>query len=240
MWTNIINYLCITMLLIPLVCAGDTTVVIGQPTTATVPPIARVQFKSEFQSGFSSDTLAFPSNVTAGNSLILGINIDQSANTVSSVTDTQSNTWSLISALTNGVNRTVYLYWVQNANAGATTITVTYSGASSATLSAGEFSGISAVDTTIAGANGSTNPINPGNITPTVNNTMVVGCGGTSANAGPFTPGTGLAQVDGTSPPARLCLAYEVLSGGAGVAQNTDCTMTTVRNWSGIAATFAP
>ena len=203
------------------------------------PAIAFVQTASDLRSGFITCPIAFASDVTAGSAIILGFSWTGST-TVSSVADNRSNTYNLVVSRSVTTSRHIAVYAAYGVAAGSTTVTVTSSAAASnAVCTIGEFTGVTAVDTTIAGADGSTstNPANAGNITPTVNNTLVIAAYGFDAATGGVTAGSGLTLL----PPDtnRQCVQYEILSGGAGVAQNTECTMSaTLRNWTGVAATF--
>lgn len=96
--------------------------------TVTEPPspLTIIQSKTG-NSGTSyvnSSTITFDDDVTAGSDLFLTIaTTAAAANDVTTVTDNRSNTWvKAISA--GGNNRTMDIWYVENANAGATTITV--------------------------------------------------------------------------------------------------------------------
>jgi hypothetical protein len=86
-------------------------------------------------------TVTLASNVVAGDGLFLNITVG-AADTISSITDTQSNTWVLVaSAIFSGARQTL-LYYVQNANAGATTVTVTFGAYPDSSLILVEWSGL--------------------------------------------------------------------------------------------------
>lgn len=87
--------------------------------------IAHVQSTSIGTSGASSRALAFLSNVTAGSAIIVATT---SSHAVTNVTDSQGNTY--IEAVPyNSVGMSIW--YCLNAAAGATTVTVTYSGTTS-------------------------------------------------------------------------------------------------------------
>lgn len=67
---------------------------------------------------------AFTSNVSAGSVLIADIYLSDGAATVSSVTDTNGNTWAAIGSI-QVMNGAGLIYYAKNATAGATTVTVT-------------------------------------------------------------------------------------------------------------------
>lgn len=88
--------------------------------------IALVQTNTGNSGGYNNSyTIAFSSNVTAG-SLLLITMTSGNTDTIASVVDSKSNSWNLIvtSANSSGARQT-WLYAAYNANAGATTITVT-------------------------------------------------------------------------------------------------------------------
>lgn len=106
-----------------------------------------VQSTSAFVSA-STISLAYPSNVTASNTLMAFIFGEIPSGTVTiSVTDGNGNVWSSVQS-TNASDAHLYLYTVRSAAAGATTVTVTFSGPSAQSIWLGlaEVSGLLNVD----------------------------------------------------------------------------------------------
>ena len=76
----------------------------------------------------TSRALAYVSNVTAGNLLIVAIYFESATATISSVVSTLSGALTAIGTLTRSGNNTVaQLFYLKNCTGGADTITVTYS-----------------------------------------------------------------------------------------------------------------
>jgi hypothetical protein len=91
----------------------------------------------------TSPSVALGSNVTGGNFLAACIH---TGSTLTSITDNQGNTWNAANPSTGPTG--MYIYWVQTANAGATTINVTCSSAGTfCGVTVAEFSGMGATAT---------------------------------------------------------------------------------------------
>ncbi len=137
--------------------------------------------------GRSSDTLAFASNVTVGDLLIV-VSACQNA-TPSSIADTQGNSWaSLKTGNSSATNCT--LFWTVATATGANTVTVTYSSSAAVytTLEIGEFSGVPVPASSTANNSGTGTAGSAGPITLTATG-LVIAFG---ANAsGSVTPGSG-------------------------------------------------
>lgn len=105
--------------------------------------IQLVQTKSQNAGSYSNTNVAtLTSNVTAGNLLVLGLTAG-SADTVSSITDNQSNTWTLAASNT-GTDRQTWIYYAKNVNGGSTTVTVTFAASTfpDSCLTIREYSGL--------------------------------------------------------------------------------------------------
>ena len=95
-----------------------------------------VQDKVTTQAGSSSTTAAtFTSNNTVGNILIAAFgSFGGVGAAVSLVADSQGNTWNLVNSLKEpDGNEWIYVYWCSSCKAGANTVTITWSSASTAT-----------------------------------------------------------------------------------------------------------
>lgn len=120
-------------------------------------------------------SLAFTSNVTAGNSVIVGIRCPQSTTiTVTSVTDNLSNTYSLaLGPARGGPNdQNIWQYVADNVSGGACTVTIAFSATPSGThgLELHEVSGLDPAGSfdDSSSASGSGTAPNAGTVTPTV------------------------------------------------------------------------
>jgi len=164
--------------------------------------MALLQTKSGSGGGYvNSFSFSFTSDITSGSLLVLNL-IAGNADTISSITDNRSNTWTLA---VNSSNPTVgerqsWLYYVKNAASGATTVTVTYSGGMfpDSSYIAREYSGMDTaapLDKTSSANDGSsfvqTHSAGTTAATTQADELVVLG-GGSSGSASPtFAAGTG-------------------------------------------------
>jgi len=122
--------------------------------------ISLVQTMAQSSGGYvTSFTLAYTSNITAGSLLVLGLTAGNT-DTLVSVVDNNGNTWNLAVTQIGNVRQS-WLYYAANANAGATTITVTYTSGTypDSSAIAREYSGIKTVsplDVTASASDGAT------------------------------------------------------------------------------------
>jgi hypothetical protein len=108
----------------------------GSPTTDGS---SVIQSNTVFVTGTSA-SVGYPNAVTATDTLVLCLFVDTPVTSPTiSISDTQSNTWSLVTSCNAG-NQHAYLYKVGSANAGVTTVTVT------ATSATGIWYSISEID----------------------------------------------------------------------------------------------
>lgn len=105
---------------------------------------AFVQTKPDLGFSGSSVALAYTTNNTKGNLLIAYIEFFGGGATLTSITDSQGNSWNPVFSLpTNNFGQPVYLYYAYNAKAGANTVTANLSGsATSGGFYIYEYSGI--------------------------------------------------------------------------------------------------
>ncbi len=147
--------------------------------------------------GSGTTTCTFVGSTTSGNLIVVGISIEDSTSTVSSVTDSKGNTYQAatsISAVWN-TNRRIQIYYAYNITGGAShTVTVTISGGSTRVNAVvNEYSGALAsanpLDVTSSGSAG--DDPNTGSATTTTDGSLiysVVAAAGTlTAGAGGFT-----------------------------------------------------
>lgn len=142
--------------------------------------------------------------VTAGSLLLLNITAGN-ADMLSTVTDNKSNTWTLAVNTNNAASgaRQTYLYYVQNAVAGSTTITITYTSGQfpDSSVIFREYSSVltsGALDKTSSNNDGASfNTTHDAGTTAatTQASELVILGGGSAGNASPgFTAGTGYAN----------------------------------------------
>jgi hypothetical protein len=126
--------------------------------------IVRVQEADNGQNGVTSLAATFGSAATTGNCVLVGVGSSAPSNFATSVTDTVSNTYTLVSG-THSTNSANYIaeFWVaKNITGGFTQVTVNYnSGGGTQVLFIIEYSGVS--PTAPTGVTGTTNNQGPGN-----------------------------------------------------------------------------
>ena len=105
----------------------------------------RVQSASH-ASTTSPNTLAYSSNTTAGDLLVVVIGSLGAGQTVSSVTDTQSNTWQQAATRQLGSNQFSAIWFAQNTAGGADTVTVTMGTSTNTNIILLEYSGMQTIN----------------------------------------------------------------------------------------------
>jgi hypothetical protein len=139
--------------------------------------IAFVQVNAATVSSANTETLAFASNTTAGDMILVGF--DMASGSPTSVTDTQGNTFVQVgSTLTNPNGHLAALYYAANIKGGADSVTVNISATANFLQEyLTEYSGVatsSPIDVQ-AGAVGSSSTVSSGNATTTVANDLIFG-----------------------------------------------------------------
>lgn len=153
--------------------------------------ISLAQYKGNSASSKTSVTVEFADSQTAGNFNVVGIFIDTEE--VTSVTDTNGNTYSLAVSDTPESDYFVYLYYATDIASGSdNTITIECGTATDIWVIAAEFSGVaikSPLDET--GTNTGTNS-NPGSVDVTCNTVgeLLIAMSGGSEGIGDVTGGT--------------------------------------------------
>jgi hypothetical protein len=156
-------------------------------------PPAFVQGKGNTTNTASPAPLAFTSNNTAGNLLVVvGRN---NGNVSPTIADTQGNTWVLLIQDNWRANNSFFVYYALNCKAGANTITLT-AASTLISFSIAEFSGVQAVSAldqstfTDTGL-GTWTAIDSGGITPTKAGDLIVGVQGNGTSATTVSLGSG-------------------------------------------------
>ncbi|MGA9800313.1 MAG: IPT/TIG domain-containing protein, partial [Terriglobales bacterium] len=148
-------------------------------------PIAFVQVKSATpQTASASVAVTFTTAQTLGNLNIVVVGWNDTTSTVSTVTDSRGNTYTLAIGPTTGTGLSQSIYYAKNIAAGTNTVTVTFNKAAAfVDIRALEYSGLnptSPLDQT-AGAAGSGTTASSGAATTVSANELIFGAGMTAA-----------------------------------------------------------
>jgi hypothetical protein len=235
----------------PAHAAGAVNVVVTNPNTQTgtltngytyttsggIGTIAFVQLNAAVpQTASASVATSYPLAQTAGNLNIVAVGWNDTTSTVSSVTDTRGNTYTLAIGPTTGTGLRQSIYYAKSIAGGSNTVTVTFNQAAAyVDVRVLEYSGLdtsSPLDVT-AGAAGSSNSASSGAATTTVATELIFGAGMT---AGRFTgPGTGFGSRIITNPDGDIAEDKAVSSTGSNSAV---APMSTSTGWVMQMATF--
>lgn len=203
-----------------------------------IAPYARVQGRTELK--ITNDTTianSFAAAVTSGNCVVGLLRWYDESQTITSVTDNQSNTYNVSSKLSSGAGTTATaIFWRGNITNAPTTITVTFSAAAqykATTIT--EFSGVLAAtdpkDVAPAGQDQSglgsgTDNVTSGNITTVTDGCLIWGATETHDSFVLPTSGTGFSTSDTLIETATF-----------GIARGTECRVQTTAG--SVAATFS-
>ncbi|MEZ0391325.1 MAG: hypothetical protein ACAH59_03855 [Pseudobdellovibrionaceae bacterium] len=142
--------------------------------------IRRVQSNS-YDTSDTTISTAFTSPQTAGNLIIAQVGFDHSTATVTSISDTRGNTYTLASGPIRGTGTTQYIYYAKNivaATAGQNIVTANISGSAVRLhLNIMEYKGLDPVSPVdqIASATGFSTTISGGAVTTTYANELILG-----------------------------------------------------------------
>lgn len=194
-------------------------------------PTAKVVQKATSFGATNTLTLAYPSNVKAGNILVVCISSDGDGE----IADTQSNTWAL--AARTRLSATASCWYAAPAKGGATNVTISY-GSGFIIMSILEISGMLTLDRA-ATATGSGTSISINTTATNSNNTYVIGYAHDWDRFSTWTAGAGFnmeiwADGNGTGYIAAL---EGKMSRGTGV-KNVSFTKTPAGSWASIALVF--
>ncbi len=171
-----------------------------------MPSPAFVQSAAKTQSGTATPSVSFVSNVTSGNTVLAYTSSYITGTTVSSVSDTLSNSYTKIA---NGVGTNANIVWsiwgAFSIGGGACTVHPVYGASGNARIGIAEYSGVASFDQTNNGSglsgSGPTS-ISSGNATTTTASEMLAAFGFINDNGAVFTPGAGFSKdlndIDGT------------------------------------------
>lgn len=212
--------------------------------------IALVQSATKNVSGVNNTTLAFPSNVTAGNMLHVAVVTFQSTagTTITTPTDTLGHTYVATSAQQNGPGDFVHLrdFYVLNCSGGANTVTLDISGAGNGEISVviSEWSGVvtsSAISGTPQVGSGFGADVSSGNTTPAENNCLLIGCmhlGGSPITITEEAGWTLVQKYEGGSNTVTLAVEFKLQT--SAVAEDADWTSSVANDWLARVAAFKP
>lgn len=201
----------------------------------------RVQQRGSTGTGTTA-TLAFLSNVTAGNFLAVHV-----ASAVAAITPTDTLTHTYLAAMVETVvntNNRTRLYFVPGCSGGANTVQVTFGSSSKWILNITEYRDVKTTSPLLhaAGATGFGTAANSGNIGPTsIADVLLLGSGTIENSAGdPIAPGTNWTEVldtaSGSNTPATGHLE-ERMPNATGT-YNATATLTSSTNWAWQIAAF--
>jgi chitodextrinase len=213
--------------------AGNTSTATASVTVDnSPPPIAVVQSRSVDCGTTTSCSLAFTSNNTPGNLLVIGIRVGDVNQTVA-VTDSGGNSYSFINRKADSEGDEAFLFYAPDSKAGSNQVTISINGAA-ATLrfAIHEFHGVTALDQT-ASATGTSSTVNSGNVTTTNASELIFGFA-MGGNSDIWTAGSGYTVRE--TPSGKACSEYKIAS--TTQAANATFTVSPGDTWSAIVATF--
>jgi len=137
------------------------------------------------QSNTASVAVAYPLAQTLGNLNVVAVGWNDTTSTVSSVTDSRGNTYTLAIGPTSGTGLRQSIYYAKNIASGANTVTATFNQAAAfVDIRVLEYSGLdqtNPLDVT-AGASGSGTSPNSGSATTTTASELIFGAGMTTTH----------------------------------------------------------
>ena len=181
-------------------------------------------------------SLAFTTNTTAGNLIVVAIRVGPPTTTTVAVKDSNGNSYTLARSQVQTTDRhQTWVYYANNIAAGPTTVTVTLSTTATLRVAIHEYSGLNTVapldQTTSAQGNG-TAPTS-GSVTTTAASELLFGMG-SSANAQSWTAGTGYALRQ--APAGKLETADQIVAATGSVSASA--SLGASDDWTAIIVTF--
>jgi hypothetical protein len=190
--------------------------------------------------GGSSAALAFASNNAAGNFIAVAIRAFSTNQTIT-VSDSRGNVYQQAFKFNNNSDDTLALYYAQNVAAGANTVTVAISTASSIRFAILEYAGVatsSALDVTKTNTLSNVSPTS-GNATTTAPGDLLIGVFATQSFQ-TFTAGTGYTIEEAVSPaPSTALMVEQATQATAGMASAT-ASLGSSDLWGAALAAFKP
>jgi len=200
------------------------------------PPIALAQSASLDAGVTSAASLAFTTNNTAGNLIVVAVRIGSPSTTTVSVRDTNGNSYSLArSQVQTTDGHQAWVYYAKIIAAGANTVTVTLSATATLRVAIHEYSGLDTaapLDQTTSAPGSGTAPTS-GSVTTTAANELLFGMG-SSANARTWTAGTGYTLRQ--APAGKLETADRIVA--ATGSFSASASLSAADDWTAIIVTF--
>lgn len=185
---------------------------------------------------------AFTTNVTAGSLLIVSVMFEDITTSVSTITDSQSNTYQQAGTIVRTTTALgLQVYYAYNANAGATTVTAVASASTPITISIHEYSGMMTAgnpfDTTVSAFNNSNDSPASGSLTTAVASELLFAVA--ANNRSTVTAGSGY-TVRETAALNWWMVSEDQTAGAAGSYSATTGVMTLAGQWAMRLAAFKP
>ena len=178
------------------------------------------------QSATQQVTLAYPNAQTAGDLNLVVVGWNDTAASVSGVTDTRGNAYKLAIGPTSGTGLRQAIYYASGILGGATTVTVTFTQAAAyPDIRILEYKGVTTLDKT-AGASGTSATASSGAVTTTAASELLFGA--STVATGTAAPGAGFTTRIITVPDSDL--AEDQLVSTAGTYSAT-ATLTAAGPW---------
>lgn len=207
--------------------------------------VAHVQTTGANPGSVSSDTLAYPSNVTAGNFLVCVARCGAAGSPITVDDNRNGGTdWTLAGSRTqaNDGDGVISIHFFPNTAGGACSVTVTLTAGAILRYIIMEFSGVATAspqDGAAAGNEGDSATIATGTLTPSAAGALFV-CGGFASGALTFTQGTDFTIPSGgvvpAAPSSRLAAEYFIQ--GSAAAHDGTFGLSTSELWAGVMAVF--
>ena len=199
--------------------------------------ISLVQHANKDTSG-ASTTLAYTSNVSANNLLVVVVRSGNDSGSTITVTDSIGNTWTKCALnMVVGVGSTQLSYAVASSSA-ADTVTVTLNSSATMRMAIYEYSGTAAtspLDTQANAATGSSTAPASASFTPTANNELVIAFAATNSGDS-YSAGTNYTLED--NPGSKL--GVEIWVQGTAAATTGNFTLSPSDSWLAGYAVFKP
>lgn len=196
-----------------------------------------VQKRSSTGTAVSSIALAFSTNVTGNNAIILAVSLGNGA-VVSSINDNHSDTFIQAVSITNG-NQDLEIWYALNVAGGATTITVNISGTDYPVLEIYEFSGVTGLDKTATNPGGTAATWSTGT-TPTTSQASELLFSAAGANP-TITMTAGSSQLQFQQASSSLTsggTGYNIVSSTGAYSESFGGGNSIITNWAAAIATF--
>lgn len=156
--------------------------------------IVHIQSVGDDPGTVATDTLAYASNVTAGSLLILAARHGSATASVSSVTDTLGNTWTLAKRMDDPSGHSHNIWFANSPTGGANTVTINIDETQSLRWIVLEYSGLGTASIDVSTSSiGSGTSADTGGVTPTQSNVLAFSACDVNGVSG-FTAGSGYTE----------------------------------------------